>query len=48
LLTDVEGAEKLKGKGDAIFKFPQREKESRPMQCFYINKKEIKKVLSSI
>lgn len=48
LLIDVEGAEKLKGKGEAIFKFPQKEKESRPMQCFFIGKDEVKKILSSI
>jgi DNA segregation ATPase FtsK/SpoIIIE, S-DNA-T family len=47
LLIGEEGAEKLRGKGEAIVKYPDNERATRQMQCFFISKKEVKQFLSS-
>jgi len=42
-----EGAEKIKRKGEGLYKNPINAGKARPVQCFYINKKEIKKAVAS-
>lgn len=41
-----EGAEKIKRKGEGLFKQPIDIGKARPVQCFHISKKEIKKVIA--
>jgi len=47
ILIGGRGAEKLKGRGDAILKFPDKEKENIHFQGFFISQKEIRKTVAA-
>lgn len=47
ILIGEEGAEKIRVKGRAILKFPQKKEATRPIQCFFISKEEIRKAIAT-
>lgn len=48
LLIGKEGAERLRGRGDGIYKRPDKKGKSCPIQCLFISKKETKTFLASL